>query len=170
MATSEDYVACQPCFIKGNVTFGKGCIIHPSASIIADNGPIIIGDYNIIEERTLIQNKGVREVSGQFTEATLEIGNFNLFEIESTIEYCKIGDCNKFEHKCHVENGGVIGNGCILGALSKVSAKSHIEDQSCVYGQGKVVKNLNFVEDMHKAEIIALSDVLKQKMKKVQKK
>ena len=100
MATSEDYVACQPCFIKGSVTFGKGCIIHPSASIIADNGPIIIGDYNIIEERTLIQNKGVREVSGTFTEATLEIGNFNLFEIESTIEYCKIGDCNKFEIKC----------------------------------------------------------------------
>lgn len=102
MASSSDEVlTCQPCFIKGQVTFGKGCIVHPSASIIAENGPIIIGDYNIIEERTLIQNKGAKDATGQFTEAPLEIGSFNLFEIESTIEYCKVGNCNKFEHKCN---------------------------------------------------------------------
>lgn len=101
-STNPEVLTCQPCFIKGQVTFGKGCIVHPSASIIAENGPIVIGDYNIIEERTLIQNKGAKDASGQFTEATLEIGNYNLFEIESTIEFSKIGDCNKFEHKCNI--------------------------------------------------------------------
>jgi len=100
MATYENVLTCPPCFIKGEVIFGKNCIVHPSASIIADNGPIIIGDYNIFEERTLIHNKGARDVSGQFTEAPLEIGSYNLFEIECTIENCKIGNYNKFEHKC----------------------------------------------------------------------
>ncbi len=140
MENPEDGLLCQPCFIKGDVSFGKGCIVHPSASIIAENGPIKIGDYNIIEERTLIQNKGERDISGQFKEAPLVIRNYNIFEIESTIEHCKIGDYNRFEHKgnktyftflikiiiAHVENGGVVGNGCILGALSRLSARKKL--------------------------------------------
>jgi hypothetical protein len=35
-----------------------------------------------------------------------------------------------------------------------------------VYGAGKVVKNLNFNEDIHKAEIVGLHDILKYKMRK----
>ena len=111
IASNPDILACQPCFIKGKVTFGKGkkhrgsynqlgCVIHPGVSILADNGPIIIGDYNIIEERTLIQNKGAKDTSGQFIEAPLEIGNYNIIEMGSTIEYSKIGSFNKLEHKC----------------------------------------------------------------------
>jgi hypothetical protein len=74
----------------------------------------------------------MKDSSGQFVEATLEIGSYNIFEMDSTVEFCKIGSFNKLEHKCkinyfrcslhigHVENGATIGNGCHLGALSKV--------------------------------------------------
>jgi carbonic anhydrase/acetyltransferase-like protein (isoleucine patch superfamily) len=64
-------------YMKGKVKIGKGtssfsfkrthlgCIIHPAASIIAENGPIIIGEYNIIEERSLITNKGIKGPGGE---------------------------------------------------------------------------------------------------------
>ena len=44
------------------------------ARIIAENGPIVIGNDNLIEETALIKN---------LNEETLYIGNENIFEVQS---------------------------------------------------------------------------------------
>ena len=49
-------VICFEAVIKGNVTFGEGCIVHPGAQILAEGGDIIFGDYNIVEEYARIIN------------------------------------------------------------------------------------------------------------------
>ena len=36
------------------VSFGEGCIIHPSVDIWADKGDIVFGDNNIIEVRNWV--------------------------------------------------------------------------------------------------------------------
>lgn len=50
-------LVCQDCVLKGDITIGPRTIIHPRASIIAEAGPIIIGEGNIIEEMATIANR-----------------------------------------------------------------------------------------------------------------
>lgn len=47
---------CQETTIIGDVIIDEGTIVHPKAVIIAENGPIVIGKYNIIEEQAVIKN------------------------------------------------------------------------------------------------------------------
>jgi len=44
--------------VNGKVTFGKGCIVHPNAQIIAEGGDIIIQDFNIIEVVYIVDKLG----------------------------------------------------------------------------------------------------------------
>ena len=50
-------MVCKETKIRGDVTIGSMTIVHPCATIIAEAGPIIIGDGNIIEEQVVIINK-----------------------------------------------------------------------------------------------------------------
>lgn len=43
--------------LVGDVTIGTRTLVHPSVKIIAEAGPIIIGENNLIEEQTVIANK-----------------------------------------------------------------------------------------------------------------
>lgn len=54
-------VVCVEAEVTGDVKIGTKTIIHPCAKIIAKNGPILIGDFNIIEELTTIINWLVKE-------------------------------------------------------------------------------------------------------------
>eukprot|EP00002_Diphylleia_rotans_P021515 TRINITY_DN4185_c0_g1_i3.p1 TRINITY_DN4185_c0_g1~~TRINITY_DN4185_c0_g1_i3.p1 ORF type:complete len:111 (-),score=10.71 TRINITY_DN4185_c0_g1_i3:21-353(-) len=54
MNRNASSMICPTAIIKGNVTLGSGCILHPQASIIAEGGAIEIGDNNIIEEYAVI--------------------------------------------------------------------------------------------------------------------
>lgn len=56
-------IVCEECKLRGDITIGAGTIIHPSATIIAEAGPIIIGDYCLIEEQVKIIHRCV----GDFT-------------------------------------------------------------------------------------------------------
>ncbi|PKU46501.1 rna-binding protein with multiple splicing [Limosa lapponica baueri] len=49
-------VVCVESEIRGDVTIGPRTVIHPKARIIAEAGPIIIGEGNLIEEQALIIN------------------------------------------------------------------------------------------------------------------
>lgn len=40
--------------LKGNITVGSMTVIHPKATIIAEAGPVLIGENNIVEEQALI--------------------------------------------------------------------------------------------------------------------
>ena len=43
--------------LVGDVTIGTRTLVHPSVKIIAEAGPVIIGENNLIEEQTVIINK-----------------------------------------------------------------------------------------------------------------
>ncbi|KJH51719.1 bacterial transferase hexapeptide repeat protein [Dictyocaulus viviparus] len=49
-------IVCREAVLEGNVRIGAGTVVHPFAIIKASNGPILIGENNIIEERSLIEN------------------------------------------------------------------------------------------------------------------
>lgn len=69
----------------GDISIGTKTVVHPSVSIIASHGPIVIGDFNLIEEHVKIVNK---------SEETMRIGSYNVFEVGCSTESLEIGDQN----------------------------------------------------------------------------
>lgn len=51
-------VVCAEADLRGDITIGSNTIIHPKVRIFAYGGPIIIGDGCLIEEQTVIMNRG----------------------------------------------------------------------------------------------------------------
>jgi len=48
---------CADAELKGEISIGQRCFVHPKARIIAEAGPVIIGDNNVIEELVHIVNE-----------------------------------------------------------------------------------------------------------------
>jgi dynactin-6 len=142
---------------EGQIGFGHGTILHPDCSIRAESASIVLGEYNIIEERVRILNRKPEENP---SPAPMVIGNYNLFEVGASIDYCEIGNFNTFEHRARVEANCKIGNFCIVTAGVTVPAGSIIPDGTIVFGQGRTQKNLNMQEEVYKANIRSLADVL----------
>ena len=53
----EDTSVCVTAKIIGHVTIGSKTVVHPKAEIIAEDGPIVIGEGNLVEEKARIINK-----------------------------------------------------------------------------------------------------------------
>ena len=66
-------VVSSECDLQGDITVGTRTVIHPKARIIAEAGPIRIGESNLIEEQVEIINSTPNSV--------LVIGDFNVFEV-----------------------------------------------------------------------------------------
>lgn len=101
-------------------------VIHPTAKIIAKCGPIIIGDYNLIEENVCIIN--------QTPGHTMTIGNHNVFEVGSNISTLQIGDHNVMESKCNVGLRTRITNGCVIGAMCTINYDEILPENTVIYG------------------------------------
>lgn len=93
--------------IIGDVTIGSDCVIHPTTNIIARNGPIVIGNNNLIEERVSIVNN---------RPEPMIIGDQNVFEVDSQCESPKVGNNNILECKSFVGPNIVLTDNCIIGA------------------------------------------------------
>lgn len=128
-------VVCDECELQGDITIGTRTVIHPKARILAEDGPIIIGENNIIEELVCITNKASESVSPSGTQAVMIIGNNNVFEVGSYIEAVRIGDHNVVEAKASVGRQVVLTSGCIIGAACTVSSNEEIEENSVIYGE-----------------------------------
>ncbi|XP_053886973.1 dynactin subunit 6 isoform X3 [Malaclemys terrapin pileata] len=77
-------VVCVESEIRGDVTIGPRTVIHPKARIIAEAGPIVIGEGNLIEEQTLIINGYPENISPDMEEVEAKpmvIGTYNVFEV-----------------------------------------------------------------------------------------
>lgn len=98
-------ICLEKTIILGDVTIGSGCIIHPTASIIAKNGPIIIGDNNLFEERTEILN---------IHPDPMIIGNNNRFEVDCKCHAKRVGDNNMLESKSGVPSNTILTDNCII--------------------------------------------------------
>jgi len=71
-------------------------VVHPSCSIIAEGGNIVIGEFNIFEERVKIINRARKDEHGRIIKKDMIIGNYNVFEVQSYIDSSDIGDLNEF--------------------------------------------------------------------------
>ncbi|KAG9346905.1 hypothetical protein JZ751_005832 [Albula glossodonta] len=95
-------VVCVESEIRGDVTIGPRTVVHPKARIIAEAGPIVIGEGNLIEEQALIINSHPENIMPD-TEGvepkTMTIGTNNVFEVNT----------------CEVipENTVIYGSGCM---------------------------------------------------------
>jgi len=126
-------VICSESTIIGDVTIGTRTVVHPKAQIIAEAGPIIIGDNNLIEERARIVN-AKSDASGSAIPVMI-VGNNNVFEVDCTSNALKIGDNNVLESKSMVGRSTELSNGCIVGAGCHVTTEEVLPENCVVYGE-----------------------------------
>jgi len=119
----------------GQVTIGPRTVVHPKARIIAEAGPIFIGEGNLIEEQSEIINRA-EEGEEAANVPVMIIGNNNVFEVGSRSESLKIGDSNILEAKCRVGRRTVLSTGCIVGAGCHLTVEETVGENSVVYGGG----------------------------------
>ena len=91
-------IVCNESHLVGEVSIGSRTVVHPKAQIIAEAGPIIIGENNIIEERAKIINAKDPNSTNDTTRVMI-IGSNNVFEVDCVSYALKIGDSNNLEAK-----------------------------------------------------------------------
>ncbi|XP_005181594.2 dynactin subunit 6 [Musca domestica] len=134
-------IVCEDSTLRGDITISQGCVIHPSASILAEAGPIILGENCIVEEYATIAYRLTEEQKRQKEEGNLEpcpplvVGSNNVFEVGCIVEAQKIGDKNVFECKCYVGPEVVVTNGCVVGAAVSLKCKQVLPESTVIYGR-----------------------------------
>ncbi|AWO97676.1 Dynactin subunit 6 isoform 3 [Scophthalmus maximus] len=136
-------VVCVESEIRGDVTIGARTVVHPKARIIAEAGPIIIGEGNLIEEQALIINsmfflcsypENIMPDSEGVEPKTMTIGTNNVFEVGCVSQALKIGDNNVIESKADLGRNVILTSGCIVGACCQVNACEVVPENTVVYG------------------------------------
>ncbi|XP_064190658.1 dynactin subunit 6-like [Anguilla rostrata] len=130
-------VVCVESEIRGDVTIGPRTVVHPKARIVAEAGPIVIGEGNLIEEQALIINGYPENImpDAEGTEPkTMTIGTNNVFEVGCESQALKIGDNNVIESKAVVGRNVILTNGCIVGACCQVNTCEVIPENTVIYG------------------------------------
>ncbi|KAM8881235.1 dynactin subunit 6-like isoform X5 [Synchiropus splendidus] len=130
-------VVCVESEIRGDVTIGARTVVHPKARIIAEAGPIIIGESNLIEEQALIINRYPQNIMPDTEKAapkTMVIGTNNLFEVGSVSQALKIGDNNVIESKADLGRNVILTSGCIIGACCQINTCEVVPENTVVYG------------------------------------
>ncbi|ESO04624.1 hypothetical protein HELRODRAFT_78909, partial [Helobdella robusta] len=130
------------CELRGEITIGSRTVIHPKARIIAEAGPIIIGESNLIEEQAEIlnfylyqpiRNSASRETPPQ-NQTVMIIGNQNVFEVSSKCEALNVGDNNIIECKASVGRNVELSNGCIVGPMCSITTVERLPENTVIYG------------------------------------
>lgn len=114
-------------------------VVHPSAQIIAESGPIVIGENCIIEEYAKIIHRIPSThklyLENQEKPHILTIGASNLFEVGCKVEALKIGEKNIFECKCYVSPDVTISNGCVIGAGCSIGGEQILSENTVIFGK-----------------------------------
>uniref|UniRef100_A0A8C7WUN6 Dynactin subunit 6 n=1 Tax=Oryzias sinensis TaxID=183150 RepID=A0A8C7WUN6_9TELE len=131
-------VVCVESEIRGDVTIGPRTVVHPKARIIAEAGPIVIGEGNLIEEQALIINSYPENImpDSEMEPKTMTIGINNVFEVGCVSQALKIGDNNVIESKADVGRNVILTSGCIIGAFCQVNTCEVIPENTVIYGSG----------------------------------
>lgn len=131
---SPGAVVCEESILKGDITIGPRTVIHPRANIIAEAGPIIIGEGNIIEEMATIANRLPQGMPEPATIPVQIVGSYNIFETDCTCEAFKVGDNNILEPKAYVAREIELTNGCVVGAACSLIEPESIPENTVIYG------------------------------------
>ncbi|XP_010573903.1 PREDICTED: dynactin subunit 6 [Haliaeetus leucocephalus] len=116
---------------------GPRTVIHPKARIIAEAGPIVIGEGNLIEEQALIINGYPENITPETEEVEpkpMVIGTNNVFEVGCYSQAMKVGDNNVIESKAFVGRNVILTSGCIIGACCNVNTYEVIPENTVIYG------------------------------------
>ncbi|NWW85715.1 DCTN6 protein, partial [Rhynochetos jubatus] len=116
---------------------GPRTVIHPKARIIAEAGPIVIGEGNLIEEQALIINGYPENITPDTEEVEpkpMVIGTNNVFEVGCYSQAMKVGDNNVIESKAFVGRNVILTSGCIIGACCNVNTYEVIPENTVIYG------------------------------------
>ncbi|KAI7814400.1 dynactin subunit 6 [Triplophysa rosa] len=130
-------VVCVESEIRGDVTIGPRTVVHPKARIIAEAGPIVIGEGNLIEEQALIINSYPENIlpdSDCVEPKVMTVGINNVFEVGCVSQALKIGDNNVIESKAEVGRNVMLTSGCIVGACCQVNTCEVIPENTVIYG------------------------------------
>ncbi|XP_014611855.1 PREDICTED: dynactin subunit 6 [Polistes canadensis] len=125
-------IVCDESILKGDITIGTGTVVHPRASILAEAGPIFIGEGNIIEEMATIANRLPHPESDMIPVQI--IGNYNVFEVDSICESHKVGDNNILETKAYISQDVELTNGCVIGTACSLVEPETILENTVIYG------------------------------------
>ncbi|GAB5570195.1 dynactin subunit 6 [Prionailurus iriomotensis] len=130
-------VVCVESEIRGDVTIGPRTVIHPKARIIAEAGPIVIGEGNLIEEQALIINAHPDNITPDAEDPEpkpMIIGTNNVFEVGCYSQAMKMGDNNVIESKAYVGRNVILTSGCIIGACCNLNTFEVIPENTVIYG------------------------------------
>lgn len=130
-------VVCVESEIRGDVTIGPRTVIHPKARIIAEAGPIVIGEGNLIEEQALIINAHPDNITPDTEDVEpkpMIIGTNNVFEVGCYSQAMKMGDNNVIESKAYVGRNVILTSGCIIGACCNLNTFEVIPENTVIYG------------------------------------
>ncbi|KXJ80297.1 hypothetical protein RP20_CCG025706 [Aedes albopictus] len=133
-------MVCEDSNLRGDITISSGCVIHPSTTIIAESGPIVLGENCIVEEYATIvyripkQHPAYQDVLDG-TVKPLVIGPDNIFEVGCTVEALKIGERNVFECKSYVSADVTVTNGCVIGAGCRLVGEQVLAEKTIVHGR-----------------------------------
>ncbi|XP_050737965.1 dynactin subunit 6-like [Eriocheir sinensis] len=127
-------VVCLEADYYGEITIGSRTVIHPKARIIAEAGPIIIGEGNLIEEQAQIINRLPKGSEPQDPPPVMVIGNNNVFEVDSYCQASKVGDNNILEAKSHIGPGVELTRGCVIGSLCSLVCPQLVSENTVIYG------------------------------------
>lgn len=129
-------MVCNECELVGDITIGSKTVIHPKARIIAEGGPIIIGDSNLIEEQVQIINRKSADCKQPGSnQPVMTIGNYNVFEVAAYSESLHIGNYNVLEAKSKLGSSTQLTNGCIVGAMCELTSPEVIPENTVIHGQ-----------------------------------
>lgn len=132
-------IVCEDNNLQGDITIGSGCVIHPCSTIIAESGPIVLGENCIVEEYATVRYRIPKDhpdygrLTEEGTAKPLIIGPDNVFEVGCTVEALSIGERNVFECKSYVSADVTVGNGCVIGAGCRLVGKQTLADKTIVY-------------------------------------
>ena len=128
--------------VEGDVKFGFGCMIHPYARIIAEEGSsIIFGDYNIIEEGVIIKACSKMNSKTKNKEpCAINIGNYNHFKIGSYVENTNVQNYNVIDYKAKIING-FIESKTVMTPLTELREGKILKEGAVFLPQNMVVQH-----------------------------
>ena len=158
---------CRNTRVEGDVKFGFGCMIHPYAKIIAEEGSsIIFGDYNIIEEGVIIKAcSKLNPKTKNHESCEINIGNYNHFKIGAYVENTNVQNYNIIDYRAKIINGFILSK-TVMAPLTelregKILKEGRVLKESAVFlPQDKLTFNYFFDETVHEANIKNLVGIL----------
>ncbi len=159
----KDTIINETARIIGDVSIGDKCYIGSNVTVRGDLAHIVIGNYNIIEDDTLIY-PGEEYSDGLLSHSEMIIGSYGVIEKKCIIQANYIGDYFKICNGAIVEKGTQLNEGVFVLSGSVVASGAIIPPMSVLIGNpAHILRKLSFGEkERHESYIEAYYELMKR--------